>query len=381
MPNGIAGFRGERLRQARALRGLVYMSSLANLAGISKQMISRYESGDARPTEEIVQKLASTLNLPVEFFFRELRRGADSPILFRSMKQALKAERQRAQEILELGSEAIELIDEYIDMPELTLPRLNRAGTVQVLTNQYIEGAARKTRDVFGYPSGPLPNLVILAERSGVITIRTELAERELDGLSRWDDLRPLVVINSTKSPARSRFDLAHEIGHLVLHSFVPKEMLESKSVYDAMEKQAHRFAGALLLPAEEFGNDLWLFTLDELLAIKPKWQVSIQSMVQRAWDLDLISDEDRLRMIKQISARKWRTQEPLEAVVHTEVPSLLRDSLEMIVQEVPEGSDTIRKQLPFGNLLAEVVTAPPGFLTNDAMPRIVDLRSYRRST
>jgi Zn-dependent peptidase ImmA (M78 family)/transcriptional regulator with XRE-family HTH domain len=378
---GIASFQGERLKQARKLRRLPTMTALADLTGISKQVISRYESGETKPREEVIEQIATVLNLPVAFFLHPTVERSSAPVMFRSLMSALELERERAREVLALTLEAGRYLDEYVELPECTIPRLNPTGQVQLLTNETIEEAARRTRVYFGFPSGPLPNLVILAERAGILVVRTELATKELDGLSQWSSPRPAIVINSTKSPARSRFDLAHEIGHLVLHSYVPAELLESPTIYKLMEKQAHFFAGALLLPPEEFARDLWLYTLDEFVTLKQKWQVSAQSMLQRAYNLNLISEDDYIRMRKQINARRWREQEPLESVIRLEEPSLLRQSFEVIVSEIPDASGTLQRDLPFGSLLAEIATAPPGFLQPHQPPKLVDIRDYRRSS
>lgn len=377
---GISSFQGHRLTQARALRRLSTITMLADLTSISKQMISRYEADEAKPTESRLAQLAGTLNLPIEFFLQAPTESPQAPALFRSMKSAFRDDRNRARELLSLTHEVASHLEAFVELPPFNLPRLNEQGDVLGLTDEAIEEAAKTVRRTFGYPSGPLPNLVALAERSGVIVIRTELAARELDGVSRWYEGQPIVIINTTKSPARSRFDLAHELGHIVLHSYLPAGIEESGTLYPKLEAQAHRFAGALLLPAAEFASDLWLRDLDELVSLKQRWQVSVQAMAMRANHLDLISSDEYTRMQKKMSARKWRTEEPLETVVRVETPTVIRQSFEIIRDETPGGFETIEQHLPFGNVLAEIAGVPLETLRSDRRPRIVDIRDYRQS-
>lgn len=380
MTVGITSFQGRRLRQARALRRMSTITALADLSGISKQMISRYEADEAKPTEARLLKLVQVLNLPIEYFLKPIGELESEPALYRSMSAALRGDRERAAEVLEITNEIRHHLEEYVELPSLILPRMNVFGEVRGLSADLIEDAASKTREQLGFPSGPLPNLVALAENNGVLVVRTELADRELDGVSRWYGGRPVVILNTTKSAARSRFDLAHELGHIVLHSFVPPEVRSSPSVHKELETQAHRFGSALLLPSDEFREDLWVFNLEEFVALKPKWQTSAQAMLQRTYNLNLISSDDYVRMRKQISARKWRTSEPLESVVREEYPTVIRQSLEVIRDTVPGGADTIRRCLPFGNILAEVAGVTPTYFDIVRHEKIVDIRKYQRT-
>jgi Zn-dependent peptidase ImmA (M78 family)/transcriptional regulator with XRE-family HTH domain len=374
---GVPAFQPNRLTQARALRQIPSLTALAELTGLSKQILSRYEAGEAKPTEENLVTLARTVNLPITFFLKPMPQISEQPIMFRSMAAALRTERGRARELLRLSVEAGQYFSEELELPPLNLPRLNSRGDIRAISDSFIEEAAIETRRVLGFPSGPLPNLVTLTERCGVMVGRTRLADKELDGVSQWSDTLPCVLLNSTKSPARSRFDLAHELGHLVLHSFLSPDIIESRTLFNLVENQAHRFASALLLPADEFQSELLQLTLDEFVYLKPRWQVSVQAMMRRARDLDVVDDDGYLRMIKQVSARKWRMHEPLEDVVAKERPTLLQSCLQAIAEGLDAGVEMLRTALPFLSVLeelADIKLAPAPSHT-----AIVDLRDYRR--
>jgi Zn-dependent peptidase ImmA (M78 family) len=118
----------------------------------------------------------------------------------------------------------------------------------------------------------------------------------------------PLVVLGSDKDDrARSRFDAAHELGHLVVHG---NEVWGTKEV----ETQAHRFAAAFLMPRNEIGDELpsradW----QRLFWLKRKWQVSLAALLMRAKTLGRMSDSAYLSAVKETSARGWRRREPIQ--------------------------------------------------------------------
>lgn len=60
-----------------------------------------------------------------------------------------------------------------------------------------------------------VPVLMLRISDSGV---KSWWVADEIDAFSLWRDDRPYIFLNTSKSAERSRFDAAHELGHLVLH-------------------------------------------------------------------------------------------------------------------------------------------------------------------
>lgn len=378
MPKGVAGFSGERLRQVRQFRGIRSQRELANLLGMSPESVSRYERGDGSPTVEALSSIARALNVSPRFFLKEPPLATNvSVIFYRSLKSALQADRARAETLQDWTWEVDRFVSRYTTLPACTLPAMNRVGSVSRLADDMIEGTAKEARTILGVESGPLPNLVALLERQGVVIVKSYLADKELDGLSQWRDDRAFIQLNNTKSAARSRFDLAHELGHLLLHRYVDDIYERDRTMWSLLEAQAHRFASALLLPAEEFGNDVWTATLDEFVALKTKWQSSIQAMIRRSLDLGIIGDEEYRNLQKGLSYRRWRTEEPLEQDVRVETPTLLRQSMNLILERVPGGRDIVADALPFGAIpLGKITGLDPSAFEPDAPLRLVQLRT-----
>jgi transcriptional regulator with XRE-family HTH domain len=84
MRPGTPGFVGGRLREGREARGLT-ATSLADLLGVSKQAVSRYESGELTPAPEVMRKIGGALNLSIHFFLRPESPPDPSVTFFRSM--------------------------------------------------------------------------------------------------------------------------------------------------------------------------------------------------------------------------------------------------------------------------------------------------------
>lgn len=67
---------------------------------------------------------------------------------------------------------------------------------------------------------------------------------------------------------------------------------------------------------------------MDDFLALRRVWGVSIQALMRRARDLGYLSPEAYTRLYKQISARGWRRSEPNKIPV--ERPSLLAEAIQL---------------------------------------------------
>jgi len=103
--------------------------------------------------------------------------------------------------------------------------------------------AARALRLAWRMGAGPAPNLVQLAEAHGIRVLGIPLADAVVDAFSFWaPDGRPFVFLSRIKTAERSRFDLAHEIGHLVLHCDVTGT---GETTDREIEREADVFASA----------------------------------------------------------------------------------------------------------------------------------------
>lgn len=331
MTKGINALQSERLEQALAARNLT-KGQLASLVGVSASTVTKWSKGDQFPEAETFERLASALEVQGEWLTRPTLKQVSAP-LFRSNASALKAARAKLEARTEWTQEISVLFDEYVDFPELNLPKREFRDPEQI-SDADIEAAAEECRNLWQLGRSPIQDLILAAESAGIIVVREETNISAIEGLSSWSPLlgRPIVLLSSDKANGyRSRFDLAHEIGHLVLHKHIPRA--DDRDRYNQMEKQAHRFAGALLLPAETFASEVRVPTnLDNLLVLKQRWGVSVAAMMMRLHALKLLSDDEKLILFKRRSARWGSKAEPKDDTWSPEAPRLLRRTVELLI-------------------------------------------------
>lgn len=333
MTRGINDFKPERLQQALAARSL-NQGQLAGLIGVSASTVSKWQSGSQSPEAEALDRLSATLGLESEWFTRPMPNKNLVP-LFRSNALALVGARKKLEARLEWAQDIALGLNEFVDFPTVNLPSRDYDDPEKI-DNEEIELAAQECRDLWRLGRTPIADVALAVESAGVIIIREETHITSIEGLSDWSDAlqRPLIFLSADKANGfRSRFDLAHELAHLVLHKNIPRS--NDRERHNLMEKQAHRFAGAFLLPAETFAEDIRLpVTLDNLLVLKQRWGVSVAAMLMRLEALGIIDDDAKLVLFKRRSARWGAKAEPGDDKWKPEQPRLLRRTVELLVTE-----------------------------------------------
>jgi len=333
MTTGINDLQPARLEQALSARGLT-KGQLASLVGVAASTVSKWCKGDQSPESETFDRLASVLNVQPEWLARPILQSVTPP-LYRSNASALKSARAKLEAHTEWAQETALLLSDYVDYPRLNLPERSFTDPEQI-SNEDIESAAEECRALWQLGKGPIQNLALAAESAGIIIVRQETEISVIEGLSAWSGPlnRPIAFLSADKANAfRSRFDLAHEIGHLILHKHIPRT--DERDRYNQMEKQAHRFAGALLLPAETFSIEVRVPpNLDNLLILKQRWGASVAAMMMRLHALRLLSDDEKLALFKRRSARWGSKAEPGDDKWEPEMPRLLRRTIELLISE-----------------------------------------------
>lgn len=290
-------FNGERLRLAAKLRGLTVIS-LAERLGVSRRSISAYFKGDMSPSDQIVETIAAELDLPPAFFFGESLDVPDpQAVSFRSLSRMRAVDRDTA---LGYGAIAIEFanwIDSRFKLPKPDLPDLSMEDDPEL--------AAMYVRQHWGWGQQPIPNMIHLLEKHGVKVFSMTVNSDDVDAFSMWHDTTPYVFLNIRKSGERSRFDAAHELGHLILHRHNLRE-------YRDAEREAHAFASAFLMPRGSVVSSVNPHpSLDVLVKKKKRWGVSVAALAHRCHQLRLLSDWEYRTVNVQISKLGYRVQEP----------------------------------------------------------------------
>jgi Zn-dependent peptidase ImmA (M78 family) len=235
----------------------------------------------------------------------------------RSNASATKIARQRALQRLRWAKETTDYLLQFFDLPRVEFLDFKVSeSNFRDLTSIQIEKFAQECRDFWNFGIGPVPDLLLELENSGAITARINMGAETLDAFSQWSGRLgiPFVLLGEDRaSAARSRFDAAHELGHLVLHRHIDRKRVNSKEDWKILEQQAHRFAASFLFPEKAFSDELWAATLDGFLALKERWKVSISMMIMRAKHVGIVDQFDVQRLYINYNRRGWKTEEPLD--------------------------------------------------------------------
>lgn len=328
-------FNGERLRKARIYNGLT-LTELADRMEISKQSLSLYENGKNIPDYQRVHALANQLGFPFDFFFQEDKVSTRTETTyFRSQATATKKDRTAQSVKLEFVARMYEVLWNFIDFPVFDAPDVEFTGfdTVEDCNTEAaineMETVAQTVRKAWGLGNSPIKNLQYLLEQHGILVTVLETNEDKIDAFSQRtlvenSDVYLIALAMSKVYECRIRFDMAHELGHIMLHPWSEDLDTISKEDFKARERQANMFASAFLLPRETFGSEVAQYptNLDYYQFLKKRWKVSIQAMVYRAHQLKIITSNQYQYLMRQISKNGWKTQEP------GDVPYVLNESI-----------------------------------------------------
>ncbi|MGW3608924.1 helix-turn-helix domain-containing protein [Micromonospora sp. NPDC005163] len=311
---------GERIRSLRRLLGISQVE-LARAAGIRQPIISDVELSVRPATDELLDAIAQATGTPRSFFDvlpPDLPLGT---LRFRKLATARQSDTKRVKALFD---EAYRVVGDLLSTARYPLPELPVA-TGEV-TDRDIERLALEAREALQIGGdSPVRHLTRSVERAGVAVTPLTLpgdhaAEDEAIGhfgVSHWPGPGDgaLVGVFTGGSGDRQRFTVAHELAHLILHS-------RRRTVFDP-EGEANKLAGAILLPDERarsiFADGV---NLSDLVEVKRVWGISIQALIMRGGHLGMIDDRRKTSLFKQLSARGWRKNEPVN--VHLEEPMLV---------------------------------------------------------
>ena len=165
--------------------------------------------------------------------------------------------------------------------------------------------AAISLRRHWGLGEKPISNIIKLIESKGTRIFSLSESTKNVDAFSCWRDNTPYVFLNTYKSSEHSRFDAAHELGHLVLHKHGGPHQRAS-------EMDANAFASSFLMPRSDVLSHVpYVTSINQLIKAKKRWGVSVSALVYRLHKLEILSDWGYRTFCKQISIRGYRTSEP----------------------------------------------------------------------
>ncbi len=273
---------------------------LANAIGVARTTISKFEMR-ALPCDREIPKIAARLNLHPDFFEQfESIHGLAGDFLYRKRAYVPARVKRRVQAEANLKKLQVKRLLEHVELEaDLRFPLIQPEER-----NGNIEMIAADVRAAWRVKPGPIPNVTKLIEAAGGIVFVMDLGTDLIDGTNmRLPAFPPLLFLNENVAGERHRFNLAHELGHVVMHASV--------SLGDA-EDEAYRFASELLMPRSQIKSDLRQLDLAAAARLKTFWGASMAAIIKRAHDLEVISNAKYRRLFQSLNAQDLRVVEPL---------------------------------------------------------------------
>lgn len=282
-------FNPVRLSIARQRR-LLNKKEFADLVGVTPHTISRCELGVTVPSDLTIGEFARVLEFPVEFFFGEnVRVPSPELVSFRNQKAMTAGVRDAALAAGAIGFLISDWIEGRFQLPEICVPDL---GLYEPDT------AAISLRQAWGLGNEPVSNMVHLLESKGVRVFSLAENSKRVNAFSLWRDEKPYVFLNTMKIAENSRFDAAHELGHLVLHQ-------DGSTTGRKAEDEANAFASEFLMSrADMLAHRRNHYSIEQMLQMKKRWKVSLSAFNYRIHKLKFITDWRYRDFCIQIASR-----------------------------------------------------------------------------
>lgn len=321
---------------AREARGLG-QKALADTLGVSQSTISKIETGLLLLSDDMINMLSETLDYPPHFFRQDGSiTGVGIAEIFHRKRQSV------SQHLLSKIHAQIEIRIKTVAALLVSTEVISAIPKMDI--DEYhgnVEDIARTVRSLWHIPRGPIHNITSIIEDAGGIIFSFDFETPLVDAISRWiPGLPPLFFTNDQFPKDRYRLSLAHELGHMVMHTYPTPDI----------EDQAFRFAAEFLLPERDVLIDLQDITLPKLANLKRYWKVSMAALLRRAESLNTIKPNQARYLWSQISKAGYKTREPAELDITGEQPSLLHEIVKTHREELGYTMDDLRMLIPLND-------------------------------
>lgn len=316
-------FVGENVHQLRELNGLS-RKELADILHITEQAVWQYENNKTFPNINIFNKLCALFNVDYQYFFVE------SPITSNVTNEehiAYRADDRKSRKKTKFELRYLDFLSYYIDYFEsfLKVPK-GVISSLQTKAEQIMyssDDRAEQINKISKMVRKKLRltdnrKLMVSLEQSGIYILEKKNLGHTIDAYSTITNKgRPFIVLGTyRKSAVRRTFDLAHELGHIVLHKNVDMETLENNE-YRTIEREANDFASDLLMPKNSFIKDFEQIGKPSnplaYLYLKRKYYVSIAALELRAYKLGLLNYQQNRYFYAKMHKLGYIKEEPLD--------------------------------------------------------------------
>lgn len=317
-------FSPDKLRLARCAAGRS-LADIGDLLAVTRQYAHKLEI-NAVPSPAQLQQLSDLLGVDERFFFTVRRGPVDlEQCHFRSVRSSSQTLKKTVAAQVEMFELLVDELEKEVDFPAVSFKPYD--GPTPTVGD--IEKIAEKFRRDHGLGLGPISSMTKLAEKVGVLVVNLADVDERVDAFSLFNK-RPLIVRSMAKSsPGRQRFDLAHELGHLVMHQGIETGCRHT-------EDQANQFASALLMPRASFASEFpamrgRYLNWPALKELKLRWKVSFKALIYRGRALDLLTAEQAKSGFTHLSRKGFTKVEEYDDLLPLEAPMLVQRALDLL--------------------------------------------------
>ena len=322
---------GDRLRQARLATGMTLEEVVTQLGALGQPLtkagLSKYEMNKSQPQATTLVKLARVFGVRSSYFTEPPR----TEVVWVAFRKQSRLPKGRQEEI---KAYATQVVEGQCWLQDVVYPGLRpdfpREGQTRTLDDA--EMRAEQLRQAWQLGERPIESVSQTIEDHGGIVISWSEDEGKFDGLSGWANQSvPVMIFNRGVAGDRQRYNLAHELGRMMLDS---SDLPEKEH-----EGLAHRFAAAFLVPrrvaCRELGEKRRHIDLHELGLLKRKYGLSMQAWARRARDVDIIDEGYYKKLCIDFSSRGWRKKEPVDFQGDEEPTKLKQMTLHALAEGV----------------------------------------------
>ncbi|MBW4084776.1 ImmA/IrrE family metallo-endopeptidase [Paenibacillus sp. S150] len=369
-------FIGDNLANLRIMHGYS-RKQLSEKLGVTEQAVWQYENAYTSPKLQIVNELKRIFDVKGKYFYTEdmlarYRTPANVDLMniaYRSKVLNVISKTQAEAKHVEFLDAFVNYITANVSLPTLKIIKL-RDEVIAYLNHSEDDRAAQihhvafLARERLGFADSTNEDLMFMIEKSGVFVFEKAIGE-EIDAYSLWTlNDRPYIILgNMKRSAVRRNFDIAHELGHLLLHYRLEFANLDRKE-HKMIESEANLFAGALLLPQDKFAADMQdivhITNPDDYLDLKKKWKTSLQVLGYRATQLGLMEPRDHRNFYAAMHRKKYLEREPLDKIIPIQKPMKIKSIIDLVSKkglvDIPQMIEQDwRAELPFFHQLTGI--------------------------
>lgn len=340
-------FIGDNLTNLRIMHGYS-RKQLSDMLGVTEQAVWQYENNYTSPKMQIVNELKRIFNVKSKYFYtKDILSRNMIPENIKVMNIAYRSKVMNVISKTQAEAKHIEYLDTFVNYltnqvryPTLKIIQLRDEVIEYLNTSEenrstQINKVAELARKRLDFRKDTNEDLLFLIEKSGVFVFEKAIGE-EIDAYSLWtSNERPYIILGNIKrSAARRNFDIAHELGHLLLHYRLEFNNLDRKE-HKLIESEANLFAGAFLLPENEFISDMrnifHVTNPDAYIDLKKKWNTSLQVLGYRAANLGIIESKSHRNFYAALHRKGYLQREPLDEILPLQKPMKIKSIIDLV--------------------------------------------------